>query len=76
MISSRQLSTLFLGCLLTALAGVGCTSQGAKAATPKGSGGGRGGGNAPIIMDEGRGATVKDPDGNIFGIHEADANAK
>lgn len=26
----------------------------------------RGGGNAPIIMEEGRGATVKDPDGNIF----------
>jgi 4-aminobutyrate aminotransferase len=26
----------------------------------------RGGGNAPVIMEEGRGATVKDPDGNIF----------
>jgi len=26
----------------------------------------RGGGNAPIIMEEGRGATVKDPDGNIY----------
>ena len=26
----------------------------------------RGGGNAPIIMEEGRGSTVKDPDGNIF----------
>jgi multidrug efflux system membrane fusion protein len=36
--------------MLTVLAGVGCTSQGAKAAAPKGSGGGRGGGgNLPAM---------------------------
>jgi multidrug efflux system membrane fusion protein len=50
MITSRQLSALLLGCTLTVLAGVGCTSQGAKAAAPKGSGGGRGGGgNVPAM---------------------------
>jgi 4-aminobutyrate aminotransferase len=26
----------------------------------------RGGGNFPVVMEEGRGATVKDPDGNVF----------
>jgi 4-aminobutyrate aminotransferase-like enzyme len=26
----------------------------------------RGGGNAPMIMEEGKGATVKDADGNVF----------
>ena len=26
----------------------------------------RGGGNSPIIMEEGRGATVKDADGNLY----------
>ena len=49
MITSRQLSTLLLGFTLTVLAGVGCTSQGAKAAGPKGTGGGRGGGNMPAM---------------------------
>ena len=43
MITSRRLSTLVIVCSILLLLGVGCTSQGAKAAAPKGSGGGRGG---------------------------------
>jgi multidrug efflux system membrane fusion protein len=43
MITSRRLTTLLTICVLSILLGAGCSSQGARAASPKGSGGGRGG---------------------------------
>jgi membrane fusion protein, multidrug efflux system len=42
MIISRHVSAVFITCALAILLGTGCSSQGAKAASPKGSGG-RGG---------------------------------
>jgi multidrug efflux system membrane fusion protein len=48
MITSRRLFTLVIICVFAFLLGTGCSSQGAKAAAPKGSGGGRGGSLPPM----------------------------